>query len=164
MSNINEAYAAVVDAIIADNGTSRAAAIDVVRTFTDDVSNTEAGDWIDAVAGDYWRLDLVSNGNYAQLRNSIIADGAQLAKDKFDALISSINALPETPVVAQGIRLQDLRADRDEVDTSIATMQGFRTGQTQQVKDALNAGIELLKIEKQRLRDEIETITGDPDS
>ncbi len=162
--NINEAYAAIVDAIIADNGLSRSAAIDVLQTFADGVNNTEGGDWIDAVAGDYFRLGLISNSNYNQLRAGIITDDTDLAKDKFDALISSINALPETPIVAEGIRLKDLRADRDEVDTSITTLQDFRTGQTQQVKDALNAGIELLKIEKERLREEIRIITGDPDS
>lgn len=164
MATINEVYAAVVDAIIVDSGTSRAAALDIIRTFTDGVSNAEAGDWIDAVAGDYFRLALISNDNYAQLRNGISADGATLAKDKFNALIDSINQLAETPVVVRGIELQDLRAERDEIDGSITTVQGFRTGQPLQVIDALNVGINALREQKQRVRDAIERITGDPDS
>lgn len=163
MSNIVEAYGAGVDAIIADNGTSRAVFITVLRTYSDGVSTTEWGDWVDAVATFYFDLNLSSNSNYNQLRTRIISDGADVAKNLFTALLVGINSLPETLVVTNGIELQTLREERDEVDASITTMQGFRTGQTEQVIDALNIGIDYLRALKQNLRDQIEAITGDPD-
>lgn len=164
MSNIVEAYGAGVDAIIADNGTSRAAFVVILRTYSDNVSTTEWEDWVDSVATFYFSLNLSNNSNYNQLRNRIIDDGADVSKALFTALLVGVNSLPETLVVSNGIELQTLRAERDEVDTSITTMQGFRAGQTEQVIEALNIGIEYLRAAKQALRNQIEAITGDPDN
>lgn len=164
MTDKQTAYAAGVDAIIADNGLSRTAFADVLQTFTNSFSNAEATDWIDATATRYFELGLASNSNYNQLRNSIIADGAALAKDKFNSLISTIDGLPESQAFDDGLLLKNLRDQRDEVDTSITTMQGFRVGATEQVKTALNVGIDFLRDIKQVLRQQIEAITGDPDS
>jgi uncharacterized coiled-coil DUF342 family protein len=60
--------------------------------------------------------------------------------------------------------LIELRAERDEINTSITTMQGFKTGATRQVKDALGQGIENLRGHKEQIRQRIQQITGDPDS
>lgn len=164
MTTINNAYAAGVDAVIADNTLSRSGFRDVLRTFTNGWGTIEATDWIDELAVLYFDLDFIGNGNYNNLRSKIIADGDVLSKELFDALNTAVEALPTSLPFNEGIQLKDLRDARDECDTSINTMQGFRPGQTDQVKDALNLGIDALRLLKERLRDEIQAITGDPDS
>jgi hypothetical protein len=164
MTTINDAYAAAVDAVIADNGLSRSAFSDVLQTFTNGWSNTEATGWIDALATKYFDLDLVNNGNYSNLRSKIVADGEPLSNDLFVSLGSAVSLLPESAAFNEAIHLKNLRDDRDETVISIATMVSFRPGQTQQVKDAINIGIEALQIQRERLRAEIRDITGDPDS
>ena len=164
MTTINEAYAAAVDAVIADNALSRADFANVLRTFTNGWNVGESTDWVDALALEYFDLDFMNNGNYNNLRNKIIADGDVLSKDLFDALNTAVSAMPTTVPFNEGIRLKDLRDDRDETLISIVTMQGFKPGQTDQVKDALNLGIDALQLLRERLRAEIRDITGDPDS
>lgn len=164
MTTINVAYAAAVDVLIADNTLSRTGFRTVLRQFTNGWSTAEGTDWIDALAVLYFDLDFVNNGNYNNLRSKIIADGGVLSKELFDALGTAVNAMPTSIPFNEGIQLKDLRDQRDECDISINTMQGFRPGQTDQVKDALNLGINALRALKENLREQIRALTGDPDS
>ncbi len=163
MTTYNEAWQAGIDAVVADSGLNKGGFADALRTvITSNFLNGDATDWIDAVAVEINRLGIINNPTYASLRSHINAD-AVVHREVFDA-VSTIGALTETHVAADALSLITLRADRDEVQTSIDTMQGFKTGATRQVRDALNLGIDQLRAYKQDLRNQIQVLTGDPDS
>lgn len=165
MTTIADTFNAAVDAVIADNTLNRGGFVDAMQTVvTTGLSNAEGNDFCDALAVLYQSLNQINNATYNNLRGNIISDGADVAKDKFDAFSTRVNALPETVPIFDAIRLMDLRAARDEINASITTMQGFKTGQTQQVRDALNEGINHLQALREQVRNEIRGLTGDPDS
>lgn len=165
MTTLTEAWQAGIGAVIADNGLSRAAFVDALQTvITAGFSQSEGVDFVNAVAVEYGRLAILGNGNYNNLRGDIVSRGAVTSLALFEALAVLINMLPESEPANQAIALGDLRAARDEVATSITTLQGFRTGATRQVKDALNLGVNELQREKENLRSQIQSITGDPDN
>jgi uncharacterized coiled-coil DUF342 family protein len=117
---------------------------------------------IDAVATEFNRVGVINNPTYGNLRSNIIND-AVAHKALFDSL-STIGQLGEAKPAEAALELIELRAERDEINTSITTMQGFKTGATRQVKDALGQGIENLRGHKEQIRQRIQQITGDPDS
>lgn len=163
MTTLADAYQAGIDAVVADNALNRGGFADAVRTvITANFSNADATGWIDAIAAEYNRLNQINNPTYNNLRGHIIADPA-IARALFDA-VSTVANLPESFVAGEALDLIDLRADRDEVNTSIDTLLAFKTGATRQVKDALQLGIDQLRAHKQDLRNQIQAITGDPDS
>lgn len=163
MTTINEAWQAGVDAVVADNTLNKGDFADAIRTvITSNFSNAEATDWIDAVATEVNRVGVINNPTYANLRGHII-DDAVAHKALFDSL-STIGQLPETQPAVPALELIGLRIERDEINTSITTMQGFKTGATRQVKDVLTQGIDNLQGHKEEIRNRIKQITGDPDS
>jgi hypothetical protein len=163
MTTINDAWQAGIDAVVADNTINKGDFADAIRTvITSNFSNAEATDWIDAVATEFNRLGVINNPTYSNLRGNII-DDAVAHRALFDSL-STIGQLPETQPAIPALELIELRADRDEINTSIASMQGFKTGATRQVKEALNQGIQNLQGHKEEIRERIRQITGDPDS
>ena len=164
MSNNVDAYQAGVDAINANNALTRGEFADAIRTVvTAGFSDAEAKEWTDAIAAEYFLLGISGAATYASLRTHIKnAPGAAVLL--FEALGVSINQLPETHLVNQSLMLSGLRVERDEVNTSIDAMTGFKTGATKQVKEALNLGIDQLRGYKESVRDQIRAITGDPDS
>ena len=160
---INDAWQAGVDAVVLDNTLNKGGFADAVRTvISSNYSNAQATAWIDAVADELNRVAVITNPTYINMRADIIDDPVA-HMELFDAL-STIGQLPETLPGEQALELINLRAQRDEVNTSIATMLTFRPGQTEQVKEALNQGIENLRGYKEQLRQRIQQITGDPDS
>lgn len=164
MTTLNDMYEAGVDAIIADNTLNRNGFEDALKAVVTTLNNADADQWVTELIDEYFRLDGINNQTYNSFRSRIISDGKTLTMELFKALETAVNTLATTPQVREDINLMNLRIERDEVDTSITTMQGFKPGQTAQVRDALNVGIDALRIQKERLRDEIRTITGDPDS
>ena len=139
MATLQDAWDAMVDAIIADNSLSRGDAGAVIEGFGPEMRGADARNWIDAVAVEYNRLGIINNTTYSNLRNShIVADGAAAAKALFMALNSAILALAETAVVNNAIIRQDLSEQLAEITTSQATINGFKTGATPQVLRALD--------------------------
>lgn len=171
MTDIVEAFRAGIDAVIADNTLNRAGFSDAIQTIlTARFSNADSNAWVDAIAAEYNRLGLINNPTYGNLRGSIInATDANEAEALFIALGSTIGALPETaPAVASG-RLIDLRDSRDNIDAGLDRLQALIDAEPSGtigrfVKEVLRNGKDLLRAEKQRLRDEIRNITGDPDN
>lgn len=164
MTTLNDAYEAGVDAVIADNTISKNGFENAIQALVTTLNNADADTWVTELVGDYERLDIINNPTWANFRSNIISDGKPLAMDVFAGLEASITLLPTTPQVREDINLMDLRIERDEVNTSIVTMQGFKPGQTKQVKDALDIGVDALRLRKEQVRSEIRDITGDPDS
>ena len=166
MTTTSDAWRAGVDAVFADNTLNRNGFVDAIQTVLHTrFGNPEGRAWVDAIATLQFGLGYISADSYNQLRNDeILRDTAQGAQDRFDALAVGINQLPESAPAIESAQLIELRADRDSVDTSITTMQGFKTGATRQVTDALNIGIDALRTEKENLRAQIRRITGDPDA
>lgn len=164
MTTINDAYQAGIDAVLADNTLNRGGFADAIRTVVvQALSDAEAKDWIDALAVEYNRVGQINNGTYGSLRLSIVADGNVLALARFDALGLVVNQMIETTHITVAIELIDLRIERDEADANIDILQGLRTGQPRQVREAIKIGIEQLRGFKQQTRDRIQAITGDPE-
>jgi hypothetical protein len=138
--------------------------------ITDNLSNAEATDFIDALAVLYGDLgQLNPPGTYNKLRGDILSDGDVLAKAKFRALAVVVNALPEALPVNQAADITRLRDDRDQADAAItrcddliAAEPGGTVGRL--VKDILRQGKNELRQYKQQVRDEIRNLLGDPDA
>ncbi len=158
MTTNADAYQAGVDAVIADNTLNQNGFEDAVRTVATGISNAEADAWVTAIYTEYERIGIINNPTYGNLRNEIINEGAATARALFEALSVSINAFPESASVNADIRKIELRTERDEVDANITILQGLKTGQPRQVKDALNIGINELRGFKQRVIDELRNL------
>lgn len=165
MTTITEAFEAGVDAVIADNTLNKNGFRDAVKTvIVQRLSNAEATAWIDALIVEYERLGIINNPTYGNWRSELISEGAATAMALFDALAVSINSLPESAQPNIAVRVINLRAARDEINTSISTVQGFKAGETQQVKEALDQGVIHLQALREAVREELRGITGDPDT
>ena len=170
MTTLSEAYMEGVDAVIADNGLNRAGFRDAMKlVLVSGASNSEINTWIDALAVEYQRLGIINNGTYNNLRGEIIAEGDVTSQALFDALAVSINALPESQPLLDAARLIDLRDERDEIDNAIDRCQALIDAEPagtvgRLVKDILRDGKRLLREHKQGIRDQIQNLTGDPDS
>lgn len=172
MTDTTQAFRAGIDAIIADNALTGAGFNDALQTvLTAAFTNADATAWRDAIAVEYARLGLINNGTYNNLRGLIInaADAAE-AEALFLALSASIGPLPETAPAAASANLIDLRETRDTADAGIARLQVLidaepsAGGVGRLTKDILRNGKELLRQEKNRVRDAIQNLTGDADS
>lgn len=162
MTTNADAFMAGVDAAILDNTLNRGGFADAVRTVaTINVSDAEAKAWIDAIATEYERLGIINNATYGALRSEVISEGATVARALFEALATTINAMPEDSPINFSVRKTDLRAERDEVDGNITTLQGLKTGQPKQVKEAIDLGINELRGHKERVKTELVNL-GDP--
>ncbi len=171
MTDINEAFRAGIDAIVADNALTGNAFNDALRTvLTDNFSNTEAGDWRDAIAAVYESVGLINNATYNNLRGSIInAASADEAEALFVALGASISQLPETAPAVAAARLVDLRDERDSVQGSLDRLDVLIAAEPpgtvgRLVKAIFRNGKDLLRVEQASIREQIKIITGDPDS
>ena len=155
MTDIATAWAAGVDAVLADNTLNRGGFVDALQTvITARFNNGEGNAFTDAIAAEYARLGVINNPTYNNLRAEIIREGRDTALALFDALAVTINAA----------RVIELRTERDEVNTSIARLQDLRTGESRQVREAINLGVEQLRVYREQLRDELRNLTGDPDA
>ena len=164
MTTLGDVWQAGIDAVIADNTLNRQGFVDAMQTvITSGLSNAEGNDFVDAVAAEYNRIGTINNPSYSSMRGDIISRGSVASRSFFDAL-TTIGQLPETLPVSHALELQGLREDRDAIDVDIVTMQGFKTGATKLVREALNLGIEQLREHKRSVREQIGNITGDPDS
>lgn len=162
MTTNADAFQAGIDAV---TGTlTKGEFADAIRTVVDSgYSDAEAKDWIDAIAVEYNRIGVINNSTYASLRSKINDDKA-VATELFAALAASIALLPETDEVDRSLQLSDLRAERDEIDGNIDILVALKPGQPRQVKDAIQLGVEQLRGYKQAVRDQIQSLTGNPDS
>ena len=166
--SLTEAWQAGVDAVVADNGLNRGGFVDALQTVvTDGLSNAEGNAFVDAIATEFNRLGIINNPTYNNLRGNIIADPAVHAA-LFNS-IGTIGQLPEAAPVFEAINLTNFRDDRDNVDAAIdridvliAAEPGGTVGRL--VKEILRGGKRELRGYKERLRDEIRNITGNPDS
>ena len=170
MTTVADAWQAGVDAVIADNGLNRGGFADAIRTvITQSFSNSEATDWIDAVAVRYNELGLINNPTYNNLRGDIIGDGATIAMDKFNALSTTLNALPETAIALDAVTLLNLRDDRDNINAALARCDELIAAEPsgtvgRLVKDVLRDGKNSLRQYRESVRTQIQNLTGDPDS
>lgn len=166
---IADAWQAGIDAVVADNTLNRGGFVDAMQTIiTDNLSNAEGNAYVDAVAVQWNALDLINNPTYNNLRGAIIADPV-VHRARYDALAVVLNALPEAEPVLSAARLTSLRDERDNVnnaldrlDVLIAAEPSGTVGRL--VKDVMREGKRLLREHKERLRDEIQNILGDPDA
>ena len=118
MSTYNDAWQAGIDAVVADNALNRGGFADAIRTVvTIQFSNSDATDWIDAVATELNRVGLINNPTYNNMRGNIIND-AVAHRAMFDAL-ATIGRLPETQPAIAALNLLELREERDNIDAAI---------------------------------------------
>jgi len=158
MTTNADAYQAGVDAVIADNTLNQNGFENAIQTVATGISNPEADAWVVAIFTEYERLGIINNPTYGSLRGEIINEGAVTSLALFAALAVTINAFPESDPVNADIRKIDLRAERDEVDGNIVILQGLRTGQPRQVKEAINVGINELRGYKQNIITELQNL------
>lgn len=167
MTTTADAWQAGIDAVVADNGLNQNGFEAATRTvLTGNFSPVEADAWVTAVIAEYVRIG-IHNG-YANMRNAIIADAAT-ARELYDALQMTFDALLESLPATNAARLLDLRNDRDNADAAmdrmdvlIAAEPGGATGRL--VKEQLRTGKQYLRQLKSQTRDLINALTGDPDS
>ena len=170
MTIVQDAFNAGIDAVIADPTINRAAFVDAMQTvITSGLSNAEGNAFVDAVAAEYNRLGVINNPTYNNLRNEINNEGADTSKAMFLALGSTIGALPEFEPVALAGTLVELRDARDNADAAIDRLDDLIAAEPpgtigRFVKGILRNGKTLLRQEKQAIRDQIQNLTGDPDS
>lgn len=168
MTTINEAWQAGIDAVVADNTLNRSGFVDAVQTVIDrGLSNAEGNAWVDAVAAELERTNVINNPTYNNMRGHIIDDPVK-HRALFDSL-STIGQLPETAPVAQAAELIDLRAERDNIDAAIDRCNVLIAAEPngvvgRLVKDVLRQGKDNLRGLKEQVRQRIQQITGDPDS
>lgn len=170
MSTTREAFEAGVDAVLADNTLSRSGFVDAIQTvITSGLTNQEGNDWVDAIAAEYNRLDQINNPTFNSLRGDIIARGNGTTMDIWDAFNVNISGLVESVAVIEAATLTSLREERDNIDGAIdrfdvliAAEPNGTVGRI--VKDEMRGSKVRLVDRKQRVRDLIRNITGDPDS
>ena len=170
MTTIAEVWEAAVDAVIADNTLNRAGFVDALQTvITTGLSNSEGNDYVDAIAVEFERLGLINNATYNNLRGEIISEGKVTAMAQYEALAITLNALPAAVPVLEALELQNLREDRDEADNAIDRCQALIDAEPsgavgRLVKEVLRDGKRQIAEYKRSVRDQIQNITGDPDS
>jgi len=163
MSTYNDGWQAGIDAVILDNTINRGDFADAIRTVLDQLfTNGEATTWIDAVAVELERVGVINNPTYNNLRAHVIEDPVQ-HRALFDSLVT-ISALPESEPAIRSASVITLRSERDEVQVSIDRLTVLKTGESKQVRDAVNIGIENLRGYRESLREQIKQILGDPDA
>jgi len=163
MTTTSDAFQAGIDAVIADNTLNRAGFVDAIQTIiTQRFSNVQGSAWIDAIAVEMNRVGSINNPTYGSMRSKIIGSPVECAA-LFTAL-TSINALPETIPAQEAIQIIDFRTDRDEVNVSIGTLNAFKVGETRQVVDAVNIGINELRGLREQIRERLRALIGDPDA
>jgi len=159
MTTITDVFNAGVAAVIADNALNKSGFADALRTVaTNNVSDADAKLFIDELAAEYQRLGIINNSTYASLRNELINEGASVADNLFTALAASVNALAASTPINVSVRKTDLRDERDQVDTNIDIIVNLKTGQPRQVKDALQLGIDQLRVYKQSVVTELQSL------
>ena len=170
MTTVAEAWAAGIDAVIADNTLNRSGFVDAMQTvITTGLSNSEGNAYVDAVAGVYASLGIINNATYNNLRAEIINEGADVAKNLYEALAANVFSVPEFEPVDEAAKLQDLREERDNADAAVDRLQELIDAEppgpiARLVRPVLRDGKRLIVERKQAIRDEIRNITGDPDN
>lgn len=170
MTTLAEAFEAGIDAVIADNTLNRSGFVDAMQlVITSGLSNAEGNTFVDAVATFYNVNGIINNPTYNNLRGEIINEGDAVAKSLFGNLAVGINALPEAAPVIQAAALVGLRDERDMIDAAITRMDDLIAAEPagtvgRLAKDIFRDGKLLLRQRKQAVRDEIQNLTGDPDS
>ena len=168
MTDVATAWQAGIDAVVADNTLNRSGFVDAMQTvITSGLSNQEGNDYVDAVAAEFNRLGLINNPTYNNLRGNIIADPV-VHRNLYDALAVTINALPEAKPVIEAAQLTELREDRDEANNAIQRCDDLIAAEPpgpvgRLVKEVLRDGKRSIREHKQRVRDQIQNILGDPD-
>lgn len=168
MSTINDAWQAGINAVIADNTLNRGGFADAIRTIvTIQFSNAEATAWIDAVAAELERTNVINNPTYNSLRGHVIDDPVK-HRALFDSM-ATIGQLAETQPATRALSLLELREERDNIqaaldrcDVLIAAEPSGIVGRL--VKEVLRQGKQSLRQHKEEVRNQIRNITGDPDS
>ncbi len=169
MTTIIDAFEAGVDAVIADPTLSKNEFENAIRAFVTPLSIPDADAWVTELIDEYERIDLINNPTWANFRNKIAGDLKPLSLDVFEAMASAVALLPTSPQVEEDIRLMDLREDRDNTDGALDRMDVLIAAEPpgavgRLVKQTLRAGKDLLRANKEQIREEIKAITGDPDS
>ena len=166
---IGDAYQAGIDAVVADNTLNRGGFVDAMQTvITSNLSNAEGNAYVDAVAAEFNRLGLINNPTYNNLRNNMIADPV-LHRGLYDALATTLNALPEATPVLEAAQLTELREDRDNADAAITRLDDISAAEPgppavrRLVREILRDGKRQIREHKQNVRDQIRNILGDPD-
>lgn len=168
MTTPADAWQAGIDAVVADNTLNRGGFVDalqtvLVRRFT----NQEGNDWVDAIAARFDSLNIINNPTFNNLRGHIIDDPVA-HRDLWDSLAVTILQLPESLPAIESARLIELRDERDNIDGAIDRCNVLIDAEPpgtvgRLVKEVLRGGKNELRGQKERLRDEIRNITGDPD-
>jgi len=170
MATTREAIEAGIDAVELDNALNKGGFADAVRTIlTDDFTNAQAVDWIDALADEYNRLGQTNAATYVSWRGQIIDLGKAVWLELWDALQNNLTGLPASVPANESALLVTLRDERDSIDGAlerftvlIAAEPGGTVGRL--VTDEMRISKTRLRERKQALRNAIQVITGDPDS
>lgn len=170
MTTAAEAWQAGIDAVVADNTLNRGGFADAIRTvLVFRFSNAEATDWIDAVAVEFERLGIINNPTYNNLRGHIIADPVE-HRTLFDALATTLDALPESIVASDSAKLVELREDRDSTNDALARLDVLIAAEPapapvrRLVREILRNGKDHLRDRRERVKSLINALAGDPDA
>ena len=167
MTTLADVYQAGIDAVVADNTISRGDFADAMRTVaTTGVSNAEATDYVDAVAAEFQRFGMINNPTYNNLRGNIIND--PLVHAAIYSALSTIHQLDARLPIESALKLQDLREERDNINGALTRCDDLIAAEPpgvvgRLVKEVLRAGKDHLRGYREEVRNQIQTIVGDPD-
>ncbi len=169
MTTIADVHQGGVDAVIADNTINQNAFENAIEAVIPGISGAEADAWVSALIIEWERVGVINNATFNSYRSEIIANGAAVSREQFEAMSTAVFLLPSTTPIDEAAQLFDLRDTRDnigdaldECDVLIAAQPAGSVGRL--VKDAIRIGKNWLRSERVRVRSEIQAITGDPDS
>lgn len=132
MNTIVDAYEAVCDAVVLDPDISRNDCGVIVEGFGPTMAGVEARDWLNAIALEYFGLGIVATpGSFARWKDEIVIVGTAVALNLFDALLSRINSLPETPPVSDAINTESLTQELASIPANVVLLESFKTGDAQ---------------------------------
>lgn len=167
MTTYNDGWQAGIDAVVADNTLNRNGFVDAIQTvLTARFTQDNGRDWVDAVAVEFERLGIINNGTYNNLRGHIITDPVA-HRALFDSL-STVAQLAETRVAATSADLIGLREERDNINNALDRLDVLIAAEPngivgRLVKQTLRQGKDSLQVRREDVRNQIRTITGDPD-
>ena len=158
MSTNPDAWQAGIDATILDNTISKNEFADAIQTVATLNSNPEVALWIDEIVASFDSIGVINNPTFNSLRAEIINEGAVVSRAQFGSLQTLVNNLPSTTPINEGLRMLELRSERDQVNGNIVTLNTLKVGQNRQVREAINLGIDDLRAYKQRLTEELQAM------
>lgn len=149
---VNYLYA-LIEAIVASPGMTRAQAIDHLRLATNDITREQAGVWLDDIALVWETIGVIGSPTWAAWRNEIEKEGVDAPKALVNLAAVKLTELPQLADVNDSLRFKKQEDTLAELIAGIKTAKAFRDEQADEViVETLNRGIKSLRQQRDTIR------------